>query len=157
MVELRSGRRVETEEIPSASGVRVDMSRGRTPERLKAAVPPALPPPRVREFRNPAKQRSEVNRKNKGVQKIFHCAGTQTFAGICKAEGLLFCWKLLNRAVAVDSRVCETGIMLASRCSCCALVVIHLGTAVLGGGLLRILFQGMGLPYLMFTGRLTRW
>ncbi|MQM22494.1 hypothetical protein Taro_055547 [Colocasia esculenta] len=30
--------------------------------------------------------RSEVNRKNKGVQKIFHCAGTQTFAYIRKAE-----------------------------------------------------------------------
>ncbi|MQM18030.1 hypothetical protein Taro_051015, partial [Colocasia esculenta] len=31
-------------------------------------------------------RRSEVNRKNKGVQKIFHCAGTQTFADIRKAE-----------------------------------------------------------------------
>ncbi|MQL71508.1 hypothetical protein Taro_003824 [Colocasia esculenta] len=31
-------------------------------------------------------QRSEVNRKNKGVQKIFHCAGTQTFADIRKTE-----------------------------------------------------------------------
>ncbi|MQM15913.1 hypothetical protein Taro_048866, partial [Colocasia esculenta] len=30
--------------------------------------------------------RSEVNRKNKGVQNIFHCAGTQTFADIRKAE-----------------------------------------------------------------------
>ncbi|MQM00709.1 hypothetical protein Taro_033450, partial [Colocasia esculenta] len=30
--------------------------------------------------------RSDVNRKNKGVQKIFHCAGTQTFADIRKAE-----------------------------------------------------------------------
>ncbi|MQL68380.1 hypothetical protein Taro_000682, partial [Colocasia esculenta] len=29
---------------------------------------------------------SEVNRKNKGVQKIFHCVGTQTFADIYKAE-----------------------------------------------------------------------
>ncbi|MQM15447.1 hypothetical protein Taro_048388 [Colocasia esculenta] len=55
MVELRSGRRMETEEIPSASGARVDTSRGRTPERLEALAPPALPPPRIREFRNPAK------------------------------------------------------------------------------------------------------
>ncbi|MQL76860.1 hypothetical protein Taro_009251 [Colocasia esculenta] len=55
MVELRSGRRVETEEIPSASEVHVDTSRGQTPERLKAPVPLALPPPQVREFRNPAK------------------------------------------------------------------------------------------------------
>ncbi|MQM03092.1 hypothetical protein Taro_035861, partial [Colocasia esculenta] len=30
--------------------------------------------------------RSEVNRKNKGVQKIFHCAGTQAFADIRKVE-----------------------------------------------------------------------
>ncbi|MQM07201.1 hypothetical protein Taro_040041, partial [Colocasia esculenta] len=32
------------------------------------------------------RRRSEVNCKNKGVQKIFHCARTQTFADICKAE-----------------------------------------------------------------------
>ncbi|MQM03733.1 hypothetical protein Taro_036522, partial [Colocasia esculenta] len=32
------------------------------------------------------KRRSEVNRKNKGVQKRFHCVGTQTFADIRKAE-----------------------------------------------------------------------
>ncbi|MQM22058.1 hypothetical protein Taro_055106 [Colocasia esculenta] len=31
-------------------------------------------------------RRNEVNHKNKGVQKIFHCAGTQTFADIRKAE-----------------------------------------------------------------------
>ncbi|MQM16199.1 hypothetical protein Taro_049151, partial [Colocasia esculenta] len=31
-------------------------------------------------------RRSEVNRKNKGVHKIFHCAGTQTFADIRKAK-----------------------------------------------------------------------
>ncbi|MQL92741.1 hypothetical protein Taro_025371 [Colocasia esculenta] len=55
MVELRSGRRVETKEIPSTSGVHVDTSRGWTPERLEAPAPPALLPPRVREFRNPAK------------------------------------------------------------------------------------------------------
>ncbi|MQM00722.1 hypothetical protein Taro_033462 [Colocasia esculenta] len=55
MVELRSGRRVENEEIPSASGARVDTSRGRTLERLEAPAPPAPPPPRIREFRNPAK------------------------------------------------------------------------------------------------------
>ncbi|MQM00391.1 hypothetical protein Taro_033112 [Colocasia esculenta] len=55
MVELRSGRRVENEEIPSASGARVDTSRGRTLERLEALAPPAPPPPRIRELRNPAK------------------------------------------------------------------------------------------------------
>ncbi|MQM11357.1 hypothetical protein Taro_044264 [Colocasia esculenta] len=55
MVELRSGRRVENEEISSASGARVDTSRGRTLERLEAPAPPAPPPPRIRELRNPAK------------------------------------------------------------------------------------------------------
>ncbi|MQL75069.1 hypothetical protein Taro_007444 [Colocasia esculenta] len=55
MVELRSGRRVENEEILSASGARVDTSRGRTLERLEAPAPPAPPPPRIRELRNPAK------------------------------------------------------------------------------------------------------
>ncbi|MQL85546.1 hypothetical protein Taro_018062 [Colocasia esculenta] len=55
MVELRSRRRVETEEILSASGARVDTSRGRTLERLEALAPPAPLPPRIREFRNPAK------------------------------------------------------------------------------------------------------
>ncbi|MQM11033.1 hypothetical protein Taro_043935 [Colocasia esculenta] len=55
MVELRSGRRVENEETPSASGARVDTSRGRTLERLEAPAPPAPPPPRIRELRNPAK------------------------------------------------------------------------------------------------------
>ncbi|MQL96409.1 hypothetical protein Taro_029087, partial [Colocasia esculenta] len=55
MVELRSGRCVETEKTMSTSGARVDTSRGRTPERLEAPAPPALPPPRIREFRNPAK------------------------------------------------------------------------------------------------------
>ncbi|MQL71576.1 hypothetical protein Taro_003887 [Colocasia esculenta] len=57
MVELRSGRRVENEEIPSASGARVDTSRGRTLERLEAPAPPAPPPPRIQELRNPAKGR----------------------------------------------------------------------------------------------------
>ncbi|MQM09311.1 hypothetical protein Taro_042183 [Colocasia esculenta] len=38
---------METEEIPSAFGVRVDTSRGRTPERLEAPAPPALPPPQI--------------------------------------------------------------------------------------------------------------
>ncbi|MQL96209.1 hypothetical protein Taro_028883, partial [Colocasia esculenta] len=55
MVELRSGRRVVTEEIQSVSRALVDTSRGRTPERLEATAPPAQPPPRIREFRNPAK------------------------------------------------------------------------------------------------------
>ncbi|MQM19493.1 hypothetical protein Taro_052498 [Colocasia esculenta] len=55
MVELRCGRRMETEEISSASGARVDTSRGRTPEWLEAPAPPALPPPQIREFHNPAK------------------------------------------------------------------------------------------------------
>ncbi|MQL89297.1 hypothetical protein Taro_021878 [Colocasia esculenta] len=55
MVELRSRRRVENEEIPSASGARVDTSRGRTLERLESPVPPVPPPPRIRELRNPAK------------------------------------------------------------------------------------------------------
>ncbi|MQL89267.1 hypothetical protein Taro_021849 [Colocasia esculenta] len=32
------------------------------------------------------RRRSEINRKNKGVPKIFHYAGTQTFADIRKAE-----------------------------------------------------------------------
>ncbi|MQL97989.1 hypothetical protein Taro_030692 [Colocasia esculenta] len=31
----------------------------------------------------------------------------------------LFCWKILNRAVPVDSRTMDCGIPLASRCSCC--------------------------------------
>ncbi|MQM05926.1 hypothetical protein Taro_038742 [Colocasia esculenta] len=56
MVELRSGRRVETEEIASVSGARVDTSRGGTPEQLEAPAPPVLPPPRIREFRNPTKR-----------------------------------------------------------------------------------------------------
>ncbi|MQM09969.1 hypothetical protein Taro_042855 [Colocasia esculenta] len=66
MVELRSGRRVENEEIPSASGARVDTSRGRTLERLEAPAPPAPPPPRIRELRNPAKvkMRSACLRKS---------------------------------------------------------------------------------------------
>ncbi|MQM01337.1 hypothetical protein Taro_034093 [Colocasia esculenta] len=65
MVELRSGRRVETEETPSASRARVDTSRGWTPERLEAPAPPALPPPWIREFRNPAKVRPRMNHKLK--------------------------------------------------------------------------------------------
>ncbi|MQM09524.1 hypothetical protein Taro_042399 [Colocasia esculenta] len=52
MVELRSERH---EEIPSASGARVDTSRGRTLERLEAPAPPAPSPPWIRELRNPAK------------------------------------------------------------------------------------------------------
>ncbi|MQL96266.1 hypothetical protein Taro_028940 [Colocasia esculenta] len=55
MVELRSGRHVENEEIPSESRACVDTSRGRTLERLEAPAPPAPPPPRIRELRNPAK------------------------------------------------------------------------------------------------------
>ncbi|MQL83932.1 hypothetical protein Taro_016440 [Colocasia esculenta] len=31
----------------------------------------------------------------------------------------LFCWRLINRAVAVDQRIAESGIQLASCCSCC--------------------------------------
>ncbi|MQL68590.1 hypothetical protein Taro_000888 [Colocasia esculenta] len=31
-----------------------------------------------------------------------------------------FCWKLLYRAIPVDSRVSDLGVPLASRCSCCA-------------------------------------
>ncbi|MQL78237.1 hypothetical protein Taro_010679 [Colocasia esculenta] len=32
----------------------------------------------------------------------------------------LFCWRLLNRAVAVDGRVLESGIPVVSKCNCCA-------------------------------------
>ncbi|MQM11802.1 hypothetical protein Taro_044712 [Colocasia esculenta] len=80
MVELRSGRYVETEEIPSASGARVDTSRGRTLERLEA---PALPPPRICEFRNPAKvsvlfsawsRREDVVRSGGNTGEIYHAS-----------------------------------------------------------------------------------
>ncbi|MQM22385.1 hypothetical protein Taro_055437 [Colocasia esculenta] len=64
MVELRSERRVETEEIPSASGARVDTSRGRTLERLEAPAPPVFPSPRIREFRNPAKNNRQLYHLN---------------------------------------------------------------------------------------------
>ncbi|MQL79499.1 hypothetical protein Taro_011937 [Colocasia esculenta] len=70
MVELRSRRRVEKEEIPSASGARVDTSRGRTLEWIEAPAPPAPPPPRIRELRNPAKVISKSKDKSVDHREI---------------------------------------------------------------------------------------
>ncbi|MQM04565.1 hypothetical protein Taro_037368 [Colocasia esculenta] len=49
-----------------------------------------------------SRRRSEVNRKNKGVQKIFHCAGTQTFADIYNAETVASKYDIYSQVLGED-------------------------------------------------------
>ncbi|MQM13051.1 hypothetical protein Taro_045970, partial [Colocasia esculenta] len=77
----RKTRRRRTESVP-ATGRTSHNSRVWGRNFPPAAIPGFFPDASaVASYR-----RSEVNRKNKGVQKIFHYAGTQTFADIRKAE-----------------------------------------------------------------------
>ncbi|MQL93671.1 hypothetical protein Taro_026324 [Colocasia esculenta] len=92
MVELRSGRRVENEEILSASGARVDTSRGRTLERLEAPAPPAPPPPQIRELRNPAK-----------VKMRSACAWFTAFVFDPTAGNDIYLWKSRFRCAPIVS------------------------------------------------------